>query len=207
MRVILASLPGARLRRPRRRRGQRHVLHRRAARPGHRRRRTRLLYPVVTALAALGVLKERLRAVQAAGAGLALVGTVLLAGGLRGRPAGQALAAAPASSSAQRQQLLGRDALGNRHGRRRAQRRLPAALRVPAAVRPGRGPRPPPRGRAPLPVRPRPPRPPRCGPAARRAGSPRRCPASSRGRSRPARCAATACRPARAGRRSSGWWR
>ncbi|MFD7320261.1 EamA family transporter [Streptomyces sp. NPDC059875] len=39
------------------------------------------LYPVVTALAALGVLKERLRAVQAAGAGLALVGTVLLASG------------------------------------------------------------------------------------------------------------------------------
>ncbi|SDK23275.1 DMT family transporter [Streptomyces indicus] len=39
------------------------------------------LYPVVTALAARGVLKERLRAVQAAGAGLALVGTVLLAGG------------------------------------------------------------------------------------------------------------------------------
>ncbi|MFF9864455.1 MULTISPECIES: DMT family transporter [unclassified Streptomyces] len=39
------------------------------------------LYPVVTALAARGVLKERLRAVQAAGAGLALVGTVLLATG------------------------------------------------------------------------------------------------------------------------------
>ncbi|WP_328945815.1 DMT family transporter [Streptomyces sp. NBC_00250] len=39
------------------------------------------LYPVVTALAAYGVLKERLRAVQAAGAGLALVGTVLLATG------------------------------------------------------------------------------------------------------------------------------
>ncbi|MFF0753973.1 EamA family transporter [Streptomyces sp. NPDC004267] len=39
------------------------------------------LYPVVTALAARGVLKERLRAVQAAGAGLALVGTVLLASG------------------------------------------------------------------------------------------------------------------------------
>ncbi|MCH6158963.1 DMT family transporter [Streptomyces marispadix] len=37
------------------------------------------LYPVVTALAARGVLKERLRAVQTAGAGLALVGTVLLA--------------------------------------------------------------------------------------------------------------------------------
>ncbi|MCX4986897.1 DMT family transporter [Streptomyces sp. NBC_00572] len=39
------------------------------------------LYPVVTSLAAYGVLKERLRAVQAAGAGLALVGTVLLATG------------------------------------------------------------------------------------------------------------------------------
>ncbi|MFE3329718.1 EamA family transporter [Streptomyces sp. NPDC059176] len=39
------------------------------------------LYPVVTALAARGVLKERLRSVQAAGAGLALVGTVLLASG------------------------------------------------------------------------------------------------------------------------------
>ncbi|MER7520543.1 DMT family transporter [Streptomyces sp. NPDC126499] len=39
------------------------------------------LYPVVTALAARGVLKERLRSVQAAGAGLALVGTVLLATG------------------------------------------------------------------------------------------------------------------------------
>lgn len=39
------------------------------------------LYPVVTAAAARGVLKERLRAVQAAGAGLALVGTVLLAAG------------------------------------------------------------------------------------------------------------------------------
>ncbi|MFG2769573.1 EamA family transporter [Streptomyces sp. NPDC048350] len=39
------------------------------------------LYPVVTALAARGVLKERLRAVQAAGAGLALVGTVMLATG------------------------------------------------------------------------------------------------------------------------------
>ncbi|WP_370418171.1 EamA family transporter [Streptomyces sp. QH1-20] len=38
------------------------------------------LYPVVTALAARG-LGERLRAVQAAGAGLALVGTVLLASG------------------------------------------------------------------------------------------------------------------------------
>ncbi|WP_199547719.1 DMT family transporter [Streptomyces sp. N35] len=39
------------------------------------------LYPVITALAARGVLKERLRAVQAAGAGLALVGTVMLASG------------------------------------------------------------------------------------------------------------------------------
>ncbi|MCX4536568.1 DMT family transporter [Streptomyces sp. NBC_00841] len=39
------------------------------------------LYPVVTALAARGVLGERLRRVQAAGAGLALVGTVLLATG------------------------------------------------------------------------------------------------------------------------------
>ncbi|WP_327366091.1 DMT family transporter [Streptomyces sp. NBC_01217] len=39
------------------------------------------LYPVVTALAARGVLGERLRGVQAAGAGLALVGTVLLASG------------------------------------------------------------------------------------------------------------------------------
>ncbi|WP_411110364.1 EamA family transporter [Streptomyces sp. c-19] len=39
------------------------------------------LYPVVTALAARGFLKERLRAIQAAGAGLALVGTVLLATG------------------------------------------------------------------------------------------------------------------------------
>ncbi|MFF1650318.1 EamA family transporter [Streptomyces sp. NPDC058240] len=39
------------------------------------------LYPVVTALAARGVLKERLRGVQVAGAGLALVGTVLLATG------------------------------------------------------------------------------------------------------------------------------
>ncbi|MFR9676469.1 EamA family transporter [Streptomyces sp. TR06-5] len=37
------------------------------------------LYPVVTALAARGVLQERLRAVQTAGAGLALAGTVLLA--------------------------------------------------------------------------------------------------------------------------------
>ncbi|MGK5693725.1 EamA family transporter [Streptomyces sp. URMC 128] len=39
------------------------------------------LYPVVTAVAARGLLRERLRAVQAAGAGLALVGTVLLASG------------------------------------------------------------------------------------------------------------------------------
>ncbi|MET7857410.1 DMT family transporter [Streptomyces sp. NPDC005318] len=39
------------------------------------------LYPVVTAVAARGVLGERLRGVQAAGAGLALVGTVLLATG------------------------------------------------------------------------------------------------------------------------------
>ncbi|MDX6364656.1 MAG: hypothetical protein QOC85_3666 [Streptomyces sp.] len=39
------------------------------------------LYPVVTALAARGVLSERLRGIQAAGAGLALVGTVLLATG------------------------------------------------------------------------------------------------------------------------------
>ncbi|MFJ8467909.1 EamA family transporter [Streptomyces swartbergensis] len=39
------------------------------------------LYPVVTAVAARGVLRERLRAVQAAGAGLAMVGTVLLASG------------------------------------------------------------------------------------------------------------------------------
>ncbi|MGW2784051.1 EamA family transporter [Streptomyces populi] len=39
------------------------------------------LYPVVTALAARGVLKERLRAVQATGAALALAGTVLLATG------------------------------------------------------------------------------------------------------------------------------
>ncbi|MFB6847138.1 EamA family transporter [Streptomyces sp. NPDC056373] len=39
------------------------------------------LYPVVTAVAARGVLRERLRAVQAAGAGLALAGTVLLASG------------------------------------------------------------------------------------------------------------------------------
>lgn len=39
------------------------------------------LYPVVTALAARGFLRERLAAVQAAGAGLALIGTVLLAAG------------------------------------------------------------------------------------------------------------------------------
>ncbi|WP_155056705.1 DMT family transporter [Streptomyces blattellae] len=39
------------------------------------------LYPVVTALAARGFLSERLRTVQAAGAGLALVGTLLLAAG------------------------------------------------------------------------------------------------------------------------------
>ncbi|MFD9025170.1 DMT family transporter [Streptomyces parvulus] len=39
------------------------------------------LYPVVTALAARGFLSERLRAVQAAGAGLALVGTLLPATG------------------------------------------------------------------------------------------------------------------------------
>ncbi|MFJ6851136.1 EamA family transporter [Streptomyces sp. NPDC091271] len=39
------------------------------------------LYPVVTALAARGVLGERLRGVQAAGAGLALLGTLLLATG------------------------------------------------------------------------------------------------------------------------------
>ncbi|MGW8570946.1 EamA family transporter [Streptomyces niveus] len=39
------------------------------------------LYPVITAVAARGLLKERLRAVQAAGAGLALIGTVLLAAG------------------------------------------------------------------------------------------------------------------------------
>ncbi|MGV9881292.1 EamA family transporter [Streptomyces sp. NPDC003006] len=37
------------------------------------------VYPVITALAAGIVLKERLRGIQAAGAGLALVGTVLLA--------------------------------------------------------------------------------------------------------------------------------
>ncbi|MEV0641442.1 DMT family transporter [Streptomyces sp. NPDC050619] len=39
------------------------------------------LYPVVTALAARGFLSERLRAIQTAGAGLALVGTLLLAAG------------------------------------------------------------------------------------------------------------------------------
>ncbi|HCA87072.1 MAG TPA: hypothetical protein DEQ61_17285 [Streptomyces sp.] len=39
------------------------------------------LYPVVTAVAARGLLKERLKAVQAVGAGLALVGTTLLAAG------------------------------------------------------------------------------------------------------------------------------
>ncbi|MFG2783686.1 EamA family transporter [Streptomyces prunicolor] len=39
------------------------------------------LYPVVTALAARGFLSERLRVIQAAGAGLALVGTLLLATG------------------------------------------------------------------------------------------------------------------------------
>nr|WSW70528.1 DMT family transporter [Streptomyces sp. NBC_00995] len=39
------------------------------------------LYPVVTALAARGLLGERLRGVQAAGAGLALLGTLLLATG------------------------------------------------------------------------------------------------------------------------------
>ncbi|MFF9586897.1 EamA family transporter [Streptomyces achromogenes] len=39
------------------------------------------LYPVVTALAARGFLSERLRAVQTAGAGLALLGTLLLATG------------------------------------------------------------------------------------------------------------------------------
>ncbi|MEV5342034.1 EamA family transporter [Streptomyces sp. NPDC052676] len=39
------------------------------------------LYPVVTALAARGFLSERLRAVQAAGAGLALAGSLLLATG------------------------------------------------------------------------------------------------------------------------------
>lgn len=39
------------------------------------------LYPVITALAAMGLLRERLRAIQATGAGLALLGTVLLATG------------------------------------------------------------------------------------------------------------------------------
>ncbi|WP_329245336.1 DMT family transporter [Streptomyces sp. NBC_01478] len=39
------------------------------------------LYPVVTSLAARGFLSERLRMIQAAGAGLALVGTLLLATG------------------------------------------------------------------------------------------------------------------------------
>ncbi|MFJ2647777.1 EamA family transporter [Streptomyces sp. NPDC087420] len=39
------------------------------------------LYPVITALAARGVLKERLHGLQTVGAGLALVGTVLLAAG------------------------------------------------------------------------------------------------------------------------------
>ncbi|MGP4006731.1 EamA family transporter [Streptomyces sp. 4N124] len=39
------------------------------------------LYPVVTALAARGFLSERLRTIQATGAGLALVGTLLLATG------------------------------------------------------------------------------------------------------------------------------
>ncbi|MFG2196380.1 EamA family transporter [Streptomyces sp. NPDC048639] len=39
------------------------------------------LYPVITAVAARGFLKERLRMVQAAGAGLALFGTLLLAAG------------------------------------------------------------------------------------------------------------------------------
>ncbi|MFI2259537.1 EamA family transporter [Streptomyces tubercidicus] len=39
------------------------------------------LYPVVTTLAALGILKERLRAIQTAGASLALVGSALLASG------------------------------------------------------------------------------------------------------------------------------
>ncbi|MBR7679357.1 EamA family transporter, partial [Streptomyces daliensis] len=36
------------------------------------------LYPVITALAARAVLQERLRLIQAAGAGLAMAGTVLL---------------------------------------------------------------------------------------------------------------------------------
>ncbi|WP_052848936.1 DMT family transporter [Streptomyces avicenniae] len=39
------------------------------------------LYPVVTALAARGLLRERLRPVQTAGAGLAMAGTLLLATG------------------------------------------------------------------------------------------------------------------------------
>ncbi|MCX4824834.1 DMT family transporter [Streptomyces sp. NBC_01142] len=39
------------------------------------------LYPVVTVLAALVILKQRMRGLQATGAGLALVGTVLLASG------------------------------------------------------------------------------------------------------------------------------
>lgn len=39
------------------------------------------LYPVVTSLATRGFLRARLRALQAAGAGLALVGTLLLATG------------------------------------------------------------------------------------------------------------------------------
>ncbi|NGO68366.1 DMT family transporter [Streptomyces boncukensis] len=39
------------------------------------------LYPVVTAVAAFGLLRERLRGLQTAGAGLALLGTVLLASG------------------------------------------------------------------------------------------------------------------------------
>ncbi|MFE9836948.1 EamA family transporter [Streptomyces sp. NPDC005551] len=39
------------------------------------------LYPVITALAARGILSERLRGIQAAGAGLALIGTLLLATG------------------------------------------------------------------------------------------------------------------------------
>ncbi len=39
------------------------------------------LYPVVTALTARGVLRERLQMVQAAGAGLAVAGTLLLASG------------------------------------------------------------------------------------------------------------------------------
>lgn len=39
------------------------------------------LYPVITALAARGILRERLRLVQTAGAGLALCGTLLLAAG------------------------------------------------------------------------------------------------------------------------------